>query len=95
MNYMKWLAIVGALLLTLFAAVYVLLFTGFGNDLVSPLIASRLEGKLELNVNVENFELRIGRFALALTLEEKKQHRSRRQIRPLFPIDRCPVSNSL
>ena len=70
---MKWLAIVGALLLTLFAAVYVLLFTGFGNDLVSPLIASRLEGKLELNVNIENFKLRIGRFALALTLEEKNR----------------------
>ena len=70
---MKWLAIVGALLLTLFAAVYALLFTGFGNDLVSPLIASRLEGKLELNVNIENFKLRIGRVALALTLEEKNR----------------------
>lgn len=70
---MKWLAIVGALLLTLFAAVYVLLFTGFGNDLVAPLIASRLEEKLELNVNIENFKLRIDRFALALTLEEKNR----------------------
>ncbi|MEE8431818.1 MAG: hypothetical protein V3S16_11255, partial [Candidatus Desulfatibia sp.] len=65
--------IVGALLLTLFAAVYVLLFTGFGNDLVAPLIASRLEGKLELNVNIENFKLRIDRFALALTLAEKNR----------------------
>lgn len=70
---MKWLAIVGALLLTLFAAVYVLLFTGFGNDLVAPLIASRLEEKLELNVNIENFKLRIDRFALALTLAEKNR----------------------
>ena len=70
---MKWLAIVVALLLTLFAAVYILLFTGFGNDLVAPLIASRLERKLELNVNIENFKLRIGRFALALTLEEKNR----------------------
>lgn len=70
---MQWLAIVGALLLTLFAAVYVLLFTGFGNDLVAPLIASRLERKLELNVNLENFKLRIDRFALALTLAEKNR----------------------
>ncbi|MBI9083271.1 MAG: hypothetical protein JEZ11_06695 [Desulfobacterales bacterium] len=67
---MKWFAIAAAGLAALLVAVYGVLFTEFGNSLVSPLIASSIGKKIGLKVRVEKYELRIGRFALALALDD-------------------------
>lgn len=69
----KWLAILAAGLLTLLAAVYVTLFTGFGNRLVSPLIKTEIEKNIGMAVQGMTFALRPGRFALNLALDEKNR----------------------
>ena len=65
---MKWLGIVAGVTILLLAALYALLFTAPGNALIAPLVVSKINRTTALQASLEKFELRPGRFAVALVL---------------------------
>ena len=88
---MKWFVIIAAGMLTLLVAVYVVLFTGFGNGIVSPLIEAKIEEHLGRQVHVEKFELHMGRFALNLATDEANRIETDGKLYAFSPGHRCPV----
>ncbi len=67
---MKWIAIVFGLLITVLAAVYILLFTSPGNSIVAPMIESRINAAIPLKTTLKRFELSSSNFAIDLQLSE-------------------------
>jgi len=65
---MKWFGIVLSLLLVLFALIYTLLFTPFGNGLLKPVIEGRLNAALQTEAVVEQFTLDTSHFDLRIAL---------------------------
>jgi hypothetical protein len=64
----KWLAVTAGVIILLFVAAYLLLFTSPGNKLLTPVIEKRISAATELPATLAKFELRPGRFALTLFL---------------------------
>lgn len=65
---MKWIGAVAGILLTVAAALYVLLFTPFGNGIVMPVIQKKIDRALPLEATLETFSLTSDTFALTLVL---------------------------
>ncbi|WP_456485532.1 hypothetical protein [Hydrogenimonas sp.] len=65
---MKFLWSIVILLLLLFGATYALLFTKPGNDLLKPLIESKIAANVPLPTKLERFTLRPNRFDMALKI---------------------------
>ncbi|MDT8335081.1 MAG: hypothetical protein RQ753_05245 [Desulfurivibrionaceae bacterium] len=65
---MKWLAVAAGVILFLLVAAYLVLFTAPGNRLLAPVVEGKIGRATGLPADLENFELRPGRFALTLFL---------------------------
>lgn len=65
---MKYLAWFGALLATLVAAVYVVVFTPLGNGLIGPIVESKIKEQTKLDSKLTTFSLSMSEFEILLEL---------------------------
>lgn len=67
---MKWIAVIFGLLFTALAAVFILLFTPSGNNIIAPLVEKQINAAIPLETSLKKFELTGSTFALVLQLSE-------------------------
>ena len=67
---MKYLGIIGGLLLAVFAGIYALLFTSPGNAVIAPIVEKKINEAVGLSSTLEKFELRSDSFAVTLLLDD-------------------------
>jgi hypothetical protein len=70
---MKWLGVVLGIIVFVFATVYVLLFTPFGNGIVAPIVEAMINESVPLKATLEKFELDSSSFAITLQLSENNR----------------------
>ena len=70
---MKYLAWIGAVVLTVVLAIYVVAFTDFGNGLIKPTIESKIKESTKLNSKLTTFSLSMSEFEIALELSKSNQ----------------------
>lgn len=68
MKYIGWLL---GLLLSLIVIIYIVAFTTFGNNLIKPVIESKLKENTDLPLKVDVFKLTTNYIKLSLSLNEK------------------------
>ena len=67
MKYLYWLA---GIVLSLFIVIYIMLFTGFGNGILKPIIESKIKEQTKLNTKLEVFHLSTSDFEINLALNK-------------------------
>ena len=67
---MKYLVWFGGVLLTIFVAVYIVAFTGFGNGLLQPIIQKKIQDQTKLDTKLKTFSLSMSEFEILLELNE-------------------------
>jgi len=70
---MKWIIIPAAALLSVAAALYILLFTAPGNALIAPYVEKKMSQTLKIPVNLTHFRLGISHFEAVVMLTEKNR----------------------
>jgi hypothetical protein len=65
MKYLTWFA---GILATIFVAVYVVVFTTFGNGLLQPIIQDKIRQEIKLESNLKTFSLSMSEFEIFLEL---------------------------
>ncbi|MEA3372214.1 MAG: hypothetical protein U9Q62_00860 [Campylobacterota bacterium] len=65
---MKWLAIIAGSLLTVVAALYILLFTPLGNGIIAPIVERKINASLSIESKLTTFELDSSSFTIELEL---------------------------
>ncbi len=66
----KVLLWIGGIVLVLLVAIFVLLFTQFGNDILKPQIQAQIDKNSPVKVSLEKFKLRFGSFDIELAVLE-------------------------
>ena len=67
---MKWFGIAAGIIVFMMLSVFLLLFTGPGNKLLTPVIENKISKATELQATLQKFELRPSRFAVSLFLSQ-------------------------
>ena len=68
---MKFFAWLGALVGTLFAGVYVILFTGLGNSILKPVLEEKIQEAIKKEVKLDTFSLNMDKLSVVLELDSK------------------------
>ena len=67
---MKYLAWFSGLIITIVAVVYIVAFTSFGNNLLKPIIESKIQEETKLDSKLKTFSLNMSEFEVLLELSQ-------------------------
>ncbi len=67
---MKYLAWFSGLIITIVAVVYIVAFTSFGNNLLKPIIESKIQEETKLDSKLKTFSLNMSEFEILLELSK-------------------------
>ena len=67
---MKYIAWVGAVLVTLLVGLYIIIFTSFGNALLQPILEQKIAKEIQLDSKLSTFSLSMSQFSIVLELDK-------------------------
>ena len=67
---MKILALIVGIVVSLFTIVYIVLFTGFGNGMLQPIIESKIKEQTKMDSKLSKFKLSIDQFEIFLEINK-------------------------